>query len=104
MAIRLLRGRVAVRETTLGTYGGTLYVPQANARDIKAHFGRVLGFGPPAQTKKGYEIPPDFTVGSEVMVVYGLAGTEKDVRRGVWVDGEPCIYIAQEEVIGVVDV
>ena len=75
----------------------------SGVRSQSSHRGTVLGMGEPARTAKGdAPIPHGFSVGDEVVFVFALQGTEES-RRGTWSDGEPCVWIAQEEVIAVVE-
>lgn len=105
MTLRLLPGRVAVREL-LPPKLGRIYVPDGyhQSKEIEeartSHRARVLGMGPPARTPRGVEVAPEFRVGDVVIFVFALEGCEK-YRAGVWLDGEPCTYVAQEEVIAV---
>lgn len=108
MRLRLLPGRVAVREL-LPLKVGRIYLPdnfhetKENEEARTSHRARVLAVGPPARTAKGVELAPEFSIGDVVIFVFGLQGCEK-YRRGVWLgDGEPCTWIAQEEVIAIVD-
>lgn len=108
--VRLLRGRVAVRELQPKMVGrivlpDTFYdnpkskLPRGGGAE---HRGLVLDHGPPA-LHRGREVPPEFKRWDLVVFVFGLVGAEDKVRRGVWVDGEPCTWVAQEEVIAVLE-
>lgn len=108
--IRLLRGRVAVRPIEPLRTGLIWHPEQRSAtergeqksRGILAqssHRGRVLGKGAPA-LRYGHEMPHGFDVGDEVVFVFGAKGSEES-RQSVWTDGEPCVWIAQEEVLAV---
>lgn len=105
MKLRLLPGRVAVREL-LPLKVGRIYLPdnyhqtKENEEARTSHRAIVLDVGPPARTVKGVEIAPEFRPGDVVIFVFGLQGCEKS-RASVWTDGEPCTYVAQEEVIAV---
>lgn len=114
MTMQLLRGRVAIRPLE-PRYHGVLVLPDTaydteratqKSRGLRAqssHRGRVLALGPPARTAKGdAPVPHGFVVGDEVVFVYALSGTEQS-RTSTWTDGEPVVWIAQEEVIAVVD-
>jgi co-chaperonin GroES (HSP10) len=108
--IRPLRGRVAIR-ALVPPRTGLVWHPEQRAdtergeqksRGILAqssHRGRVLGVGAPA-LRYGHEMPHGFDVGDEVVFVFGAKGAEES-RQSVWVDGEPCLWIAQEEVLAV---
>ena len=111
MNVLPLRGRVAIREL-LSKQEGRIILPDdyhdRHERDRTSHRGIVLGLGPPARTRAGVEVPPEFLVGDTVLFVFdadnGVQGggfTEK-ARAGVWpVDGGPCTWVMQEEVIAV---
>jgi co-chaperonin GroES (HSP10) len=111
--IRPLRGRVAIRPI-IPLRTGLIWHPDQRPETETAeqkslgklaqssHRGRVLGFGPPAMQYERHEVPRGFSVGDEVVFVYGAKGTGES-RRGVWEDGEPCVWIAQEEVLAVVE-
>lgn len=108
MTFRLLPGRVAVREL-LPPQLGSIWVPdgyhqaKANEEARTSHRALVLGIGPPARTAKGVDLAPEFRVGDVVIFVFALQGCEK-YRAGIWpLTGEPCTYVAQEEVIAVED-
>ncbi len=109
---RPLRGRVAVRPL-VPRRTGSIWHPDTSpdyersdqkALGIKAqssHRGFVLAVGAPMQTPKlRAEVPLDFTPGDEVVYVFGQRGTEES-RAGEW-NGEPCLWLAQEEIIAVV--
>ena len=105
-----LRGRVVVRQLE-PTRHGLLYLPDTTWDTIRtedrqlgklaqsSHRGRVLSMGPPA-LQYGHEVPHGFDVGDEVLFVYASGGTEVS-RKSTWTDGEPCVWIAQEEVLAV---
>ena len=117
MKLRLLRGRVAIRED-LPTSIGAIVLPggyhQAHERDRRSHRGIVLAVGDPAVTRKGVEVPLGFGPGDVVHFVFdsapaygealrlGVGGATEAARKGVWPgDGMPCTWVAQEEVVGV---
>jgi len=109
---QLLQGRVAVvelheRSPLIHRVDG---YDKTHERDRTSHRGRIVAMGPPAETKKGAVIAPDFGVGDEVQFVfdqlsdhYGGHGSWKEsAREGVWPPtGEKIFYIAQAEVIAV---
>ena len=113
-AMTPLRGRIAIRKHVPLRTGLVWHPDQApdnersgqrssGVRSQSSHRGTVLGMGEAARTAKGdAPIPHGFSVGDEVVFVFALQGTEES-RRGTWSDGEPCVWIAQEEVIAVVD-
>lgn len=106
---RPLRGRVAVREIKPKQVG-RIHLPDTaydnpSAKRPKGtgaeHRGIVLGMGEPALTPKGAPVPHDFEVGDLVLFVFAAQGCE-DMRKGLWPgDGEPCVWLAQEEIIAV---
>lgn len=111
---RLLRGRVAVRPL-VERYHGRLVLPDTAADTLRkeqgssgmlarsSHRGRVLAMGEPARTARGdAPVPAGFEVGDEVVYVFARNGTE-DSRTSTWRDGEPVVWLAQEEVIAVVE-
>jgi co-chaperonin GroES (HSP10) len=117
MKLRLLPGRVAIRED-LPEKVGAIVLPggyhQAHERDRRSHRGIVLAVGPPARTRKGVEVPLGFGPGDVVHFVFdsapaygdasrlGVGGATEKARRGVWPkDGLPCTWVAQEEIVAV---
>lgn len=106
-----LRGRVVLRELTPKMHG-MLHLPDTTCDTIRgdqkgrgmlarsSHRGIVLAKGPPA-LKYGHEVPHLFEVGDEVVYVYGAARVEEG-RRSIWTDGEPCVWVTQEEVQAVI--
>jgi co-chaperonin GroES (HSP10) len=108
--LRPLRGRVAVKplvETRTGLIWHPDQRPDTERSEDRqlgklaqsSHRGRVLGAGPPA-LRHGHEVPLGFEVGDEVVFVFASRGTEES-RRSFYGD-EPCVWVAQEEVIAVV--
>lgn len=107
MKLSLLRGRIAVRPI-VETKIGLIHMPRDHSdwqrkgersqgvRSSQAHRAKVLGFGPPAFMYPGRELPHGFRVGDEVAFVW--AHNENWSADQVWEDGEPCVYISQEEV------
>jgi hypothetical protein len=112
MALALLPGRVAIQELVERRYG-SLYLPDASHDTIRSddrqmgklaqssHRGIVLAAGPPAKMPWGSELPLHFQPGDEVVYVYAAGGTEES-RRSFYGD-TPCVMIAQEEVLGVIE-
>lgn len=106
MKISLLRGRIAVRPIVDAKIG-SIFMPdimadwtrsaqhRAGLKSQACHRAKVLGKGPPA-FQYGRELPHGFDVGDTVVFVY--AHNEKWSDGHVWEDGEPCMYISQEEV------
>jgi co-chaperonin GroES (HSP10) len=112
MGVRPLRGRVAVRpivETRTGLIWHPDQRPDTERSEDKqlgklaqsSHRGIVLAAGAPA-IKYGFEVPLGFSVGDEVVYVFAAGGTEES-RRSLWGE-EACVWVAQEEVIAVVEV
>lgn len=109
--LRPLRGRIAIRPI-IPMRTGLIWHPdqrpdterdEDKSKGIKArssHRGRVLGIGAPA-LQYGHELAHGFEVGDEVVYVFASGGIEK-TRASVWDDGEPCVWVTQEEVIAVV--
>lgn len=102
--LRLLRGRVAVREILETRTTSGLHLPDdyhdRHTRDRKSHRGTVLAMGAPALTAGGAEVEPGFVVGDVVHFVFALHGCEKS-RVNTWTDGETVAWVAQEEIIAV---
>jgi hypothetical protein len=112
MGLKLLPGRVAIRELDERPTGLIVfsdYEADYTRRDQKSvgklaqssHRGRVLDVGPPARMPWGTPLPLGFGPGDEVVYVFG-PGMIEEARRGEWM-GEPCVWIAQEEVQAVVE-
>lgn len=110
MTVLPLRGRVAIRE--LHYTPSRIVQPDGYAktheRDRTSHRGLVLAMGPPAQTRKGVDVVPDFQPGDVVLFVFDApnadlvqgGGATEQARTGIWpADGGPCVWICQEEVI-----
>ena len=111
MTVKPLRGRVVIRPDS-PTHIGPIVLPDM-VRDWKreadrslgkkamsSHRGRVLALGPPALNPAGQEVPHGFGVGDTVIYVWNH--NEAEFTKP-WTDGEECCWIAQEEVIGVID-
>ena len=100
--LRLLRGRVAIREilptSSLIAFPDDWH--DKHVRDSKSHRGLVLAMGPPALTLSGAEVAPGFAPGDVVHFVFALQGCEKS-RINTWTDDKPCVWVAQEECIAV---
>jgi hypothetical protein len=102
MHIRLMRGRVVVREETPAP-SAVLWTPEQGPRQVKTHRGVVLGLGPPARLTEhpeSPEVPHGFEVGDVVQYHFGAVGTQA-ARTRAWVDGEPATWLTQAEVDGV---
>lgn len=106
-----LRGRVVVRPIVPKRIGLIDLAPmqrdwdrQADERaGIKArssHKGVVLAVGAPARNKGGAEVPHGFKVGDTVVYVWNH--NEKNFTHP-WEDGGEGAWIAQEEVLGVIE-
>jgi co-chaperonin GroES (HSP10) len=110
--VALLRGRIAIRPIVEKS-SGLIHFPEDHqdwtrklnrADGVKAqtsHFGTVLGMGPPAIGAHGHEVPHDFKIGDVVNFTYQMS--EKWSDGHVWDDGQPCIFIAQEHIQGVLE-
>ena len=98
--MKLLRGRIAIREDKRTQTTGSLWTPEGSDRDRVSHRGKVLAMGDPPLTRKGFEVPPDFAPGDEV--IFHFEWNEKASTRD-WVDGLPCVYVTQECVDAVVE-
>lgn len=113
MGLRILRGRIAMRELD-AMHSDVLVLPDyindwerktSKSRGMRAqssHRGVVLGYGDEALMYDRHPVPRGFEVGDTVVFVFALRGTEES-RRGLWVDGRPCLWIAQEEVLAVIE-
>lgn len=110
--IRPLRGRVAIRPIVPMRTGLVWHPdnrPDTERSEDKSlgilaqssHRGRVLGIGSPA-LRYGHELPHGFGPGDEVVYVFASGGIEK-TRQSTWHDGEPCVWVTQEEILAVVD-
>lgn len=109
-----LRGRVAIRPI-VPMRTGLIYHPEQRPDTERAedkslgmlaqssHRGTVLAMGPPARTQK-HEVlvEPGFSVGDEVVYVFGRSGTEES-RTSKLPDGTTCVWVSQEEVIAVIE-
>lgn len=96
-----LRGRVVVslpKSDTRISPAGIIY--QQKGKDKDEHWGRVLAMGPPALSAKGHPIAPGFEVGDVVLYCLALA---LDKVRTLEIEGQKCIFVAQEEVMAVGD-
>jgi co-chaperonin GroES (HSP10) len=78
---------------------GGIIIPDPQKRTNANTLGRgiVLAMGPPALSKKGVEVPPNFKVGDEVLHI------GQHVSRDSWNNGERVRYCAQEEVQCVIE-
>ena len=57
--------------------------------------------GPPAIGAHGFEVPYGFEAGD--VVNYAIYVNAKNYEDHVWEDGQPCVFIAQEHVNGVLE-
>ena len=111
--LRPLRGRIAIRPL-VPMRTGLIWHPdqrpdtergEDKSRGIRArssHRGRVLAVGPPALRYGKVEVARGFEVGDEVVYVFASGGIEK-TRTLEWEDGQPCVWVTQEEVIAVAE-
>ncbi len=102
--IRLLRGRVAVREFDVKD-SPILWTPTNNPRKVFTHKGRVLGMGPPALMGfwrdarfVEYEVPWGFEVGD--VVQFHFAKQHQEAWTFTWEDGKPFTMLPQDAVDG----
>ena len=65
VGVRLLRGRVVVRELGALARSATIWTPDPKQSHVRTHIGRVLAVGPPAELN-GVEQPVDFRAGDVV--------------------------------------
>jgi co-chaperonin GroES (HSP10) len=107
---RPLRGRIVVRpivESRTGSIWHPDHAPdnERNAQRSRglnarsSHRGVVLAAGPPAQ-RHGHDVEHGLKPGDTIVFVY--AHNERFSGGCEW-DGEPCIYVAQEEVLAVLE-
>lgn len=99
--IRLLRGRVAVREIVRGEYPGEIWMPSRDAYEVKTHRGVVIAKGEPAIVHGKHEVPHGFEVGD--VVQYHFTHLEKGWTVPWPEDGEPVTYVPQENVDAVIE-
>ena len=92
--MRVLRGRVVVRETEQ-KFSSVILTPNYNPREEKSHRGVVLAVGAGAYTKLGVEVPIDVRVGD--IVNFHFEGTEKG-RTAPWTDGKNALWLMHREV------
>jgi co-chaperonin GroES (HSP10) len=78
---------------------GTVEIHQQIKIDKESQRAIVLGKGAPAE-ENGHEVPHGFEVGDEVVYVYHH--NEKWSEGHTWTDGGPVVYVAQEEILAVV--
>jgi co-chaperonin GroES (HSP10) len=96
--VRLLRGRVVVRE--IQTVSSRLWTPDPNERETKTHRGIVLAKGPPALTRKGHEVPHGFEIGDVVQFHYVHL---KELSINEWIDGKPANWMPQNCIDAVIE-
>lgn len=100
--IRLLRGRVVIREdlkadtrqytSIIVPDVSTSHDKDAIARARKWHRGTVLAKGAPVLTCEGVEVPHGFEVGDDVL--FHWEHYEAGFTR-MWEDGEPACWVPQ---------
>ena len=66
-----------------------------------SHEAVVLGMGPPAVVYNKHELPHEFVIGDRVNFSWQMNDKWSDGQ--VWEDGEPCIFVAQECINGVIE-
>lgn len=97
--MRLLRGRVVIREIT--GRSTVLWTPAPGLRDVRTHVGRVLAMGPAALSASradAREVEPGFVVGD--VVQYHFTHLE-ELATNFW-DGKRAHWIPQENVDAVI--
>jgi co-chaperonin GroES (HSP10) len=102
MSVRLLRGRVVIREDHKADFRHfphiivpdplTTHNKDAVAEGRTWHRGTVLAMGEPALTPTGAEVDPGFQVGDSV--VFHFSHNEKQWTRP-WTDGELAVWCPQ---------
>jgi co-chaperonin GroES (HSP10) len=112
MTPKPLRGRVVIRVEQPKKIGSIHLVDQFwENQNLREHnegkrskasaVGTVLAMGPPALCKnQTLEVPPGFQVGDKVSFQYWH--NEKAFTHA-WVDGLPCFWAAQEEILAVIE-
>ena len=107
--MRLLRGQVVVREDmTPHDRAGRIIIPAVSNSDEKHavsrrrdwHVGEGIAMGPPAQTKRGADVPHGFTVGDRVL--FHWVHNEANFTLP-WIDGQPACWVPQEAIDGVIE-
>ena len=94
-----LPGRVVVHE--VDRRSSIIHMVDGNPRDQTSHRGIVVAMGPPARTPRGdAPVPHGFSVGAEVVFVYGEGPVESG-RQGMWGDRK-VLWISQEEILAVI--
>ena len=104
-SVRLLRGRVIVRELDPTS---SIWMPVQTARNVRTHRGVVLGMGPPAVQEfvvdgvsRLVDVPHGFKVGDVVQYHFEH---HQEAWTQVWPpDGKLATLIAQEFVDAVVE-
>ena len=105
--VRLLRGRVLIRQTQLDYGQELIAIPATYVDDPRNPGGRaqergtvgrgvIVAHGPPALTKKGKRVEPEFRVGDEVLYVGEHHSRDIEFR------GEKLHACAQEEIQAVI--
>lgn len=94
--MRLLRGRVVVREDV--SPSNILWTPEPGKRTVNTHRGVVLAVGAPAEAYPDIPVPHGFEVGDSVAFHFEH---HEEARTRPWLDGKPAIWLTQQEVDGV---
>lgn len=95
--VRILRGRVVVREDKRRS--SIIIDPMpGDPREETTHRGVVLAVGAGAPSKGGIDCPLDVKPGD--VVQFHFEGTERG-RLATWDDGQPAIWLAHREIDGV---
>lgn len=108
--LRPLRGRALLREIYDASPIVTPDTVRANKRTgaarLDIHRGVVLAMGAPARTKGGALVMPDYELGSEVLFVFALQGTEESRTMRMLTPsapaGEAVVWVAQQEIVAVI--
>ena len=107
MKLRLLRGRVVIREDR--QHSSIIHVVDNDPRATVTHRGEVLAVGPPVETEHYdpktqrstfHEVPLHYAVGDTVQ--YHFEATEAG-RTMTWGEWEGVLVMAQREIDGVVE-
>lgn len=105
--VRLFPGMVVVRENIRGHYGrSSIIVPDtvmADERSRRWHRGKVIAMGPPARLDGGTgpEVPQGFRAGDEIL--FHFEKHEKARTRPWPPDGEPAVWLMQQEIDAVLE-
>ena len=100
MRLRLLTGRVVIREILSDERSGRIWTPDPKAKDVLTHRGRVLGVGPGPLRPDGSRCAIGFHVGD--VVQYHFSGHHEKGWTHMWPeDGLPAVWVPWYDVDGV---